>query len=185
MRHRPILPAVAPLNLAPRAAPHINDVLLRPADFTLWKQVRKPPGCPQSVRLQNHHSCLQGRSLASSTPIASAGQTDSGGDRGARLRSRFRGRRRDPSFRQRVLVAYEYQCAVCGLDLRICGITIALEAAHVRWHQAGARIMRVMVSPSVSCTTSIRPRRVDRNYPGRRPCVRSGEWHHRFSATNR
>ena len=45
-------------------------------------------------------------------------------------------RRRDPKFRTRVLVAYEYRCALCGLDLRIGNVTIALEAAHIRWHQA-------------------------------------------------
>ena len=44
---------------------------------------------------------------------------------------------RDPRFRARVLVAYEYRCALCGLDLRINNVTIALEAAHIRWHQAG------------------------------------------------
>jgi putative restriction endonuclease len=48
------------------------------------------------------------------------------------------GRRpRDRSFPQHVLAAYEHQCAVCGFDLRLSGVTIALEAAHVRWHQAG------------------------------------------------
>jgi putative restriction endonuclease len=44
---------------------------------------------------------------------------------------------RDPQFRTRVLVAYEYRCAMCGLDLRIGNVTIALEAAHIQWHQAG------------------------------------------------
>lgn len=43
---------------------------------------------------------------------------------------------RDPRFRGRVLAAYEYRCALCGLDLRIGNVTIALEAAHIRWHQA-------------------------------------------------
>jgi len=46
-------------------------------------------------------------------------------------------RRRDPQFRSRVLIAYEYSCALCGLDLRIGNVTIALEAAHIHWHQAG------------------------------------------------
>lgn len=46
-------------------------------------------------------------------------------------------RPRDPRFRIRVLVAYEYRCALCGLDLRIGNMTIALEAAHIQWHQAG------------------------------------------------
>jgi len=46
-------------------------------------------------------------------------------------------RKRDPGFRQRVLKAYEYRCAVCGFDLRLGSVSIALDAAHIRWHQAG------------------------------------------------
>lgn len=46
------------------------------------------------------------------------------------------GKKRDPQFRQRVLVAYEFQCAVCGFDLKLGTIPIALDAAHIRWHQA-------------------------------------------------
>jgi putative restriction endonuclease len=46
-------------------------------------------------------------------------------------------RPRDPQFRTRVLTAYEYRCALCGLDLRIRNITIAIEAAHIQWYQAG------------------------------------------------
>lgn len=46
-------------------------------------------------------------------------------------------RKRDPKFRQRVLVAYEYRCAVCGFDVRMGSVSVALDAAHVRWHQAG------------------------------------------------
>jgi putative restriction endonuclease len=45
--------------------------------------------------------------------------------------------KRDPDFRQRVLKAYEYRCAVCGFDVRLGSISIALDAAHIRWHQAG------------------------------------------------
>jgi putative restriction endonuclease len=45
-------------------------------------------------------------------------------------------RRRDPNFRNAVLLAYQYRCAVCGLDLRIGNISIGLEAAHIKWHQA-------------------------------------------------
>ncbi len=44
---------------------------------------------------------------------------------------------RDPAFRETVLRAYEYRCAVCGLDIRIGNQTLGLEAAHVKWHQAG------------------------------------------------
>ena len=46
-------------------------------------------------------------------------------------------RKRDPAFRQRVLKAYEYRCAVCGFDVRLGSVSIALDAAHIRWHQAG------------------------------------------------
>jgi putative restriction endonuclease len=46
-------------------------------------------------------------------------------------------RRRDPDFRRRVLIAYEHRCAVCGFDVMLGSVSIALDAAHIRWHQAG------------------------------------------------
>ena len=46
-------------------------------------------------------------------------------------------RRRDPAFRERVLMAYQYRCAVCGYDLRLGSVQVALEAAHIKWHQVG------------------------------------------------
>jgi putative restriction endonuclease len=46
-------------------------------------------------------------------------------------------KRRDPHFRQKVLKAYGWRCAVCGFDVRMGQVSIALDAAHVRWHQAG------------------------------------------------
>jgi putative restriction endonuclease len=46
-------------------------------------------------------------------------------------------RNRDPGFRERVLRAYEYRCCVCGFDLRLGQQTIGLEAAHIKWFQAG------------------------------------------------
>ena len=45
--------------------------------------------------------------------------------------------KRDPAFRERVLRAYERRCAVCGFDLRLGATDVALEAAHIKWHQAG------------------------------------------------
>ncbi|MCP4572659.1 MAG: HNH endonuclease [bacterium] len=48
-----------------------------------------------------------------------------------------RRRPRDPAFRERVLRAYERRCAVCGFDVRLGNLTLALEAAHIKWHQAG------------------------------------------------
>ena len=44
---------------------------------------------------------------------------------------------RDPHFRDRVLRAYEYRCAVCGFNVRVGDSLVALEAAHIKWHQAG------------------------------------------------
>jgi putative restriction endonuclease len=56
---------------------------------------------------------------------------------GLTLETGSRTRRRDPSFRERVLKAYEFRCAVCGFDVRLGSVSIALDAAHIRWHQAG------------------------------------------------
>jgi putative restriction endonuclease len=42
-------------------------------------------------------------------------------------------RQRDPGFRARVLVAYEYRCAFCGYDGRLLTSAVGLDAAHVRW----------------------------------------------------
>ncbi len=47
------------------------------------------------------------------------------------------GRRRDPAFRDAVLVAYEYRCAMCGFDGWLGGEVIGLDAAHVRWWAIG------------------------------------------------
>ena len=46
-------------------------------------------------------------------------------------------RKRDPYFRDKILKAYEYQCAVCGFNVRVGHSLVALEAAHIKWHQAG------------------------------------------------
>src|SRR5262245_17661462 len=46
-------------------------------------------------------------------------------------------RKRDPAFRQRVLTAYDWRCAVCGFDVRLGSVSIALDAAPIRRHQAG------------------------------------------------
>lgn len=44
---------------------------------------------------------------------------------------------RDPKFRDRILRAYEYSCAVCGFNVRLGHNLIAVEAAHIKWYQAG------------------------------------------------
>jgi len=46
-------------------------------------------------------------------------------------------RKRDPDFRRRVLTDYEYRCAVCGFDVMLGSVSIALDAVRIRWHQAG------------------------------------------------
>jgi putative restriction endonuclease len=44
--------------------------------------------------------------------------------------------RRDPTFREKVLLAYQYRCGICGHDLRLGRQIIGLEAAHIQWFQA-------------------------------------------------
>jgi putative restriction endonuclease len=44
---------------------------------------------------------------------------------------------RDAEFRPRVIRAYEHSCAITGWDLRISNSNAALEAAHIKWHNAG------------------------------------------------
>ena len=46
-------------------------------------------------------------------------------------------RQRDPVFRDMVLMAYEYRCAICGWDGQIGTESVGLEAAHVRWFAIG------------------------------------------------
>ncbi|WP_214109234.1 phosphorothioated DNA-binding restriction endonuclease [Acrocarpospora catenulata] len=40
---------------------------------------------------------------------------------------------RDPRFRERVMIAYEYRCAFCAYSGWIDGMAVGLDAAHVRW----------------------------------------------------
>ncbi|MBW4081277.1 phosphorothioated DNA-binding restriction endonuclease [Paenibacillus sp. S150] len=46
-------------------------------------------------------------------------------------------RSRDPDFRARILKAYEYSCAICGFNVRLGHNLVAIDAAHIQWHQAG------------------------------------------------
>lgn len=57
-----------------------------------------------------------------------AGLELSGGERHAK---------RDPAFRQEVLAAWGRQCAFCGYSVQLDHADLGLEAAHVRWVQAG------------------------------------------------
>ena len=42
-------------------------------------------------------------------------------------------RRRDPAFRELVLLAYEQRCAVCGYDGQLLREAVGIDAAHIRW----------------------------------------------------
>lgn len=48
-----------------------------------------------------------------------------------------RRRPRDPVFRKKVLTAYGYRCAVCRFAVQRDNRPLALEAAHIKWHEAG------------------------------------------------
>ncbi|NOU94878.1 restriction endonuclease [Paenibacillus sp. LMG 31456] len=48
-----------------------------------------------------------------------------------------RKRPRDPHFRDKILRAYEYSCAICGFDVLLGHNLVAIDAAHIQWHQAG------------------------------------------------
>jgi putative restriction endonuclease len=43
---------------------------------------------------------------------------------------------RDPRFRESVIRAYQRRCAVCSASVQLGGDLLALEAAHIKWHQA-------------------------------------------------
>jgi putative restriction endonuclease len=46
-------------------------------------------------------------------------------------------RPRDPGFRATILRICEHRCAICGWDGILDDTSLAIEAAHVRWHAAG------------------------------------------------
>lgn len=45
--------------------------------------------------------------------------------------------KRDAKFREDVLRAYSYTCAVCGFDGKLSRIPVGIEAAHIRWIRYG------------------------------------------------
>lgn len=49
----------------------------------------------------------------------------------------FETKRRTSNFRAKVLRAYEYRCAVCGFDVKLGILPLALEAAHIKWQTCG------------------------------------------------
>ena len=44
---------------------------------------------------------------------------------------------RDMEFRAAVIRAYQHRCAVCGYDVRLGNSDLGVEAAHIKWFQAG------------------------------------------------
>lgn len=56
-------------------------------------------------------------------------------------------KKRDRSFSARVLSAYGHACAVCGFAVRRDNEPVALEAAHIKWHEArGPDLLRNALS---------------------------------------
>ncbi len=53
------------------------------------------------------------------------------------VRDSTKRRRRDPTFRGKVITAYEHCCAICSYDIRIDNQLLGLEAAHILWHSEG------------------------------------------------
>lgn len=47
------------------------------------------------------------------------------------------GRKRDLEFRKKVLRAYEDKCSICGFHMVFNQQAIGVEAAHIKWHNAG------------------------------------------------
>jgi len=48
-----------------------------------------------------------------------------------------RQRPRDSNFRELILKSYQYKCAICEFQIRLRNQPVALEAAHIQWHNAG------------------------------------------------
>ena len=49
----------------------------------------------------------------------------------------FDARIRRHNFRANILRAYEYKCAICGFDVKLGTLPIALEASHIKWESHG------------------------------------------------
>lgn len=48
-------------------------------------------------------------------------------------------RRRDPDFRNKILRAYEFSCAICGFNVRLSHNLVAVDAAHIQVFRGPAR----------------------------------------------
>lgn len=62
--------------------------------------------------------------------------------------------RRDPSWRHRILEAWDRSCAFCGFDGSLTGSPVGIEAAHVRWFNVGGPDSLDNVWLSAPSTTS-------------------------------
>lgn len=51
---------------------------------------------------------------------------------------------RDAGFRSMVISAWGHQCAFCGFSVQLDNTDLGLEAAHIRWCQAGEGIKRIV-----------------------------------------
>ncbi len=103
-------------NVAAGFAPEVQDTLR--ADPSLVTDIA-------ARLLENHFPESIHADILSAVGLTLGGEADA------------KKRTRDPQFRLKVLTAYEYRCAVCGFDVRLGSVSIALDAAHIRWHQAG------------------------------------------------
>jgi putative restriction endonuclease len=56
---------------------------------------------------------------------------------GLELDTVIRNRQRDASFRYEVISAWGHRCGFCGYDVKLDNADLGLEAAHIRWVQAG------------------------------------------------
>ena len=56
---------------------------------------------------------------------------------GLEVYSEQKTRIRDPHFRDKVLDAYSRKCAICDYSIRVRDTLVGLQAAHIKWHQAG------------------------------------------------
>ncbi|SDJ09204.1 phosphorothioated DNA-binding restriction endonuclease [Salimicrobium halophilum] len=45
-------------------------------------------------------------------------------------------KKRNPAFRRKIMEAYDERCAVCGFQAKMNEAIVAVEAAHIKWHEA-------------------------------------------------
>ncbi len=125
-----VTPSVPPLALGADGAPTKTELLRNNAygQFTseVEKALRDDPSLIVAITRQllaGHFPDSMHQDILNSVGLEIAEDRAVGGQR-------------DPHFRNRVLTAYEHRCAICGLQLLLSGTPVALEAAHIKWHQA-------------------------------------------------